>query len=211
MWIITNKGYISIVAHRSKKDTVLVRARARDDIEYFAGLIDDLFGIDANVRTTISEERPADYEFRMEVKRPAIAMVMASEIDSIDYTNFKSSVRDSFRHSVYMGAYNALLKIGDRTRRESGERQGCWGSFGAQEPMLPFSDRPHRSHLVGGDDGRGASEAAEREKAETLWDDLHSEPHEWERRFVMPSTDREAEEEHEWGLRGFSIEDGENS
>lgn len=209
MWILTNKGYISIVAHRSKKDAVLVRARQREHLEHFAELIDEAFGTDANVRTPISEERPADYEFRFEAKRAAIAMVMASEIDAIDYTNFKNSVKDHFLHGVYFKAYNALLAIGDRTRRESGERHGRWGGF--MQDHLPFSN-PSRRNLVGGEEGRRASEELDDRDDRRLAD-----ADEWRSPLVedihgdlvldegeMPMTDREVEY---WGLRGFSIED----
>jgi hypothetical protein len=203
MWIIAKEGFVSIVAHRDNANWVLVRARAKADIEYFAEQIDQMFGGDANVRGRISSERPSDYEYRMWVTRAAIALVIAAEVDAIDYTNFKSSVRDGFRHDVYMSVWTALSRIGDRTRRDLGESKSRWGApwFGRDKhPGGPYSGGSAQAlSLIDDVDDNGYELGPENSP---LFEDLHKDLDGF---IDTRSTDREVQE---WESRGFTVTDG---
>ena len=39
MWLMTTRGFYSVVEHRDDADRLLVRARTREDIEALAGLV----------------------------------------------------------------------------------------------------------------------------------------------------------------------------
>lgn len=79
MWIHTDQGFVSVVAHRDMPDSLLVRARARRDLETFVLANDD-----------ITYDETADYPWRAVMTRTAFGEVMAHMIAGIGYDNFKS-------------------------------------------------------------------------------------------------------------------------
>ncbi len=99
MWIFLNNAALSIVAHRTKPETLVVRSRVAGDIEAVFPT--------AAVTNTPS----ADYAYRANVARTAVAKTLAANILAIDYPNFKNSIRDDARHTVYFGVYNAALRL----------------------------------------------------------------------------------------------------
>ena len=80
MWIFTSSGMISVVAHRTKPDNLLVRARE-------PGVIEALFP-EAKVKTMPN----ADYRYRAIIRRRDFAATMAIQFMSLAYTNFKASI-----------------------------------------------------------------------------------------------------------------------
>ena len=94
MWIFLNNAMLSIVAHRSKPDTLLVRARVKGDIEAVFPL--------APVFTLPS----ADYHYRAEVPRSEVAAALAQQVNELAYDNFKASVNDRARHDWYMDVWS---------------------------------------------------------------------------------------------------------
>jgi len=96
MWIFTNTGFLSVVAHRDKKDTLLVRGRRSGEIE-------SIFP-----KANVYEMDNADYYYRSEIKRDEVARVMANQVQDIGYDNFKSSVSDNKRHDVYMDIWSIM-------------------------------------------------------------------------------------------------------
>lgn len=112
MWIFMSDSLLSIVAHKSNPNILLVRARAEGDIEAVFP--------DAQVFHTPSN----DYAYRAFLPRQVVAVVMATQISNIDYTNFKNSVQDNERHGFYFAAYNAVFNLGRRIkRRQSGHTE----------------------------------------------------------------------------------------
>jgi len=96
MWIFTNTVFLSVVAHRDKENTLLVRARRAGEIEsIFPG-------------SNVYEMENADYHYRAEVSRDKVSQVMADQIKNIDYDNFKSSVSDNKRHDAYMDVWSVM-------------------------------------------------------------------------------------------------------
>jgi hypothetical protein len=104
MWIFLNDAFVSIVAHRTKPDTLLVRAR-------FEGDLQRLFPAHADkVHCTPA----ADYLFRVEVPRGDVADVLALAALSLDYPNFKGSVPERWRHDEYLGVWNVMWNAQNR-------------------------------------------------------------------------------------------------
>lgn len=87
MWIFTSFGFFSIVADRNDPRYLIVRARARADLEAFGGRL----GIRPNalaIRTTPE----ADYPFRLRAWRRTVGTVLESIALDVDYPNFKAEV-----------------------------------------------------------------------------------------------------------------------
>lgn len=83
MWIVTNKGFLSAVAHRDKPDEIVLRAR---NIEALEGYFD---------KDEIIEMRKSDYRFRVFIKRERYDELLLQLSKEIDYPNFKDSIQDS--------------------------------------------------------------------------------------------------------------------
>lgn len=80
MWIFTPTAFVSIVAHRTKPDVLLVRARLKGDLQrLFPGC-----------KVTTTPE--ADYRFRTELPRADVAAVIADQLAGIGYDNVKGAI-----------------------------------------------------------------------------------------------------------------------
>ena len=112
MWLITETGFGSVVAHRDKEGVLLVRARSRGDLDAFCRIAaeEGIAGID---REGIWEDPSADYRWRIEVEQAAVAELARALVERIDYDNFKLRVgrHDPGREAVYHGVWSELLKI----------------------------------------------------------------------------------------------------
>jgi hypothetical protein len=96
MWVFLNDAFLSIVAHRTKPDTLLVRARLKGDIERTFG------------QAKVWTDAEADYLYRAEVDRNVVALRLSEAIKGIEYPNFKSSVKDTDRHDAYLDVWSAM-------------------------------------------------------------------------------------------------------
>ena len=102
MWIFTNFGFVSAVGHRDDKDMLMVRARE-------PGVIDELCGRHG-VRTAVAKTPDADYLYRAEIDKKTFAKMIAAEIESIDYANFKNSFRAAKPENTRL-AHDALMDV----------------------------------------------------------------------------------------------------
>jgi hypothetical protein len=82
MWIFSEGGFISAVAHRDKKDTLLVRSRDRVSLDPLAKFAE------VKIKTTPD----ADYRYRIEVSKTVFAAWMSDQIEDLDYDNYKNRV-----------------------------------------------------------------------------------------------------------------------
>jgi hypothetical protein len=99
MWVYLNNSSLSIVAHRTKPEYLLVRARLKGDIErVFPG-------------AEISESAHNDYRFRTEVKRADAGRVLGEITADLRYDNFKHSVGEPDRHDAYVKAWEAMANL----------------------------------------------------------------------------------------------------
>lgn len=107
MWVLLNDSFLSIVAHRSKHNVLLVRARRADDIRAVFPK--------AKVRHDVG----TDYEVRAEVKQREVERAMVAEVRRIDYDNFKNSVVEQDRHDIYLAVWSTLMRLGKGPRRRT--------------------------------------------------------------------------------------------
>lgn len=83
MWTMTPWGFTSAVAHRKKKDSLLIRSRDRKSLENLC--------IQAGIpERKIHTNFPSDYPFRVIVKREVAAQWAYDQMMGVDYDNFKS-------------------------------------------------------------------------------------------------------------------------
>lgn len=125
MWLFLPFGFFSIVAHARDHDHLIVRARARDDLEEFArralALRHKLIGHAVDDRImTIRETADHDYPFRLLITRGELAVFMADYVEhELQQTNFKASVYKHAgvqREALYTRVWH-LLRMGFQAER----------------------------------------------------------------------------------------------
>jgi hypothetical protein len=119
VWVMTTDGFFSAVAHRTRPDDVMIRARVRDDLER------------AFPEAEILADEKADYPYRVIVGRGVWGAYLAHAAVTISYDNFKSAITEQKRHNVYLSVWAVL-------RRLSWPSSGA----GAHQPTL-FGDDPY--------------------------------------------------------------------
>ena len=99
MWLFTSNSFVSVVADRddTQSSRLLVRARIKGDI-------DQLFP-DAGVMETPL----ADYRYRAWIDRQAVSNAFTKQIEGLNYTNFKNSVKDKERQKPLMHVWQAMF------------------------------------------------------------------------------------------------------
>lgn len=121
MWVFTQSGFYSVVAyvppdegrHDQQEDFLLVRARVREDLERLRQWIPDV---------RIQEHEGADYRFRAVVAREEWKRILAGEVDSVNYTNFKNRVAERQgheRHDAYKQVWSALRRLQSSSRDDT--------------------------------------------------------------------------------------------
>jgi hypothetical protein len=100
MWIVTNNSYLSIVENRNDSTQFVVRARIRGDLENF-------FGPDVDV----IETENSDYRFRVFIDKAVVKSRMIDNINSIDYFNFKDSVKSKDRKTWYTRIWGVMYDV----------------------------------------------------------------------------------------------------
>jgi hypothetical protein len=78
MWVFFSRGFLSVVAHRTRDDVLLVRARRRKHLIEFVP-----------EGTRIAHTPHADYPYRACVARDLFAQIVLAELTRVRYTNFK--------------------------------------------------------------------------------------------------------------------------
>ena len=111
MWLITTTGFYSVVPKPwdRKIGTLTVRARSRSDLEALraAGLPE---------LGEVLEDADADYRFRAQAPKDAVARAVQAQVSAIDYDNFKSAVgkrQGKERAHTYLDVWGALRSIQD--------------------------------------------------------------------------------------------------
>lgn len=116
MWLITTTGFYSVVEKPWDRQagTLTVRARALKDLEALRSSFLPELG-------KIKEDATADYRFRAQAPREAVARAFQAQIAAIDYDNFKAAVsrrQGSARAHVYHDVWHALYQI--QTKKQMG-------------------------------------------------------------------------------------------
>ncbi|MFA6700588.1 MAG: hypothetical protein WCS28_10530 [Thiomicrospira sp.] len=123
MWIFTSNGFVSAVAHRTKSNHLMVRARAK---EHLAGLAQ-------RVGAQPEHTPDADYEWRVTVSRKVFEGYVLEQIKAIDYDNFKDSIRTSAANSIMGGVEVDADLVGDYHAACS----KTWGAMWEFQAMRP--------------------------------------------------------------------------
>jgi hypothetical protein len=99
MWIMTSNSFLSIVGKADTPGCLIVRSRV-------TGHIEAVFP-DAKVERTPSN----DYLFRAEIDREVVALGIAEQIRTIDYSNYKASVTDYAFHEALLNVWRAMANL----------------------------------------------------------------------------------------------------
>jgi len=104
MWIITNRGPLSVVQDFDNPALLLVRARQE-------GLLDELIG-ESKVDVPVFYDGSADYPHRASMSRFEFAEIVFEQIEQIDYPNFKNSVQSHQLRSLFHRVWVVLAELG---------------------------------------------------------------------------------------------------
>ena len=85
MWVFTETGFVSAVVHHEQPDTIIVRARDIDSLDY----ISVLYG-----KTPVSTPNN-DYPYRVLLSRDEYISWLRASAERLMYTNFKDRVADT--------------------------------------------------------------------------------------------------------------------
>lgn len=108
MWLFLSFGFFSVVAHRDVPYLMLVRGRARQDLVAFRERLRQA-GFSRNA-FEIMFTPDADYPYRMEVSRDEVKAVLDHEIETVEATNFKSSIKDTQRVRLYHDVWATMYE-----------------------------------------------------------------------------------------------------
>lgn len=98
-WMIFNDSFLSIVADPVRKDELIVRARARGDIQrVFPG---------AKVVSIAGR----DYAFRASLSREVVAAAISDRVLNTKETNFKDSTVEKDRHDAYFSVWGVMASF----------------------------------------------------------------------------------------------------
>lgn len=89
-WLCFNDAFLSVVNHRSDQGLLVIRARKAEHLR-------NVFGSSAEIAVTPDR----DYKYRTVADRKTVAETVASRIESINYGNFKDSVKSDRLHDLY--------------------------------------------------------------------------------------------------------------
>lgn len=124
MWIMTNRGFISVVSDRNDPtgETLLVRARQE---AFFKDLVSPVHAV--------FTDPEADYPWRALMSKTDFMDILAAEVAGIDYPNFKNSVKDDLLHGLYSRVWSVLAVLGCGYHRFRGG--------GARRPTIDLDDQ----------------------------------------------------------------------
>lgn len=101
MWIMSPRGFVSIVRKDCPPDHLLVRARRRQDLEaLFPG-------------ANIIEGAGTDYQFRAAIPEAEVVGVISRELLELDYDNHKNATQDHDLHSAYSAVWSVMARMQD--------------------------------------------------------------------------------------------------
>ena len=102
---MTTQGFYSVVRHRDDPDKLIVRGRAREDLDALQTQIPNL---------QVFSDQNADYRWRAVVTEAEWVAAIAQLAGEIDYDNFKSAVAERQGHErarVYGHIWGELLSL----------------------------------------------------------------------------------------------------
>jgi hypothetical protein len=112
MWIITTRGFLSVVQNTESKgphEALLVRGRVREDLDHFAD-----FAAQHGDPPAVSSTPRADYRYRLTTSREMFASYLTESAGALNYPNFKNEIAaaDPHRAHVYARVWEVLRDLG---------------------------------------------------------------------------------------------------
>lgn len=99
MWIFMSESFVSLVTDRDDPNKLLVRARVE-------GHIEAIFP-----KANVVQLEDSDYRFRARVERKTVQKAIAKQLESFQYENFKSSVREPTYHEACMKVWSTMHNL----------------------------------------------------------------------------------------------------
>lgn len=99
MWILSPKGFVSIVRKDCPPGHLMVRARRRKDLEALFPDAEIIVGAGT------------DYQFRAVVPQLEVMNVISRELMDIDYSNHKNATTDDALHSAYSSVWSIMARL----------------------------------------------------------------------------------------------------
>jgi hypothetical protein len=119
MWIMTNRGFISIVApkpadfKKAKADKLVpARAKITDYLSVRARNADHLKALFPNLTVSTNFGLHRDYPARVFAARSTVSYLISELIAGMSYTNFKDSVKETPYHDALMGVWSTMNSYG---------------------------------------------------------------------------------------------------
>jgi hypothetical protein len=134
MWLFTPDGFYSAVQHKDDPDKIMVRARARLHAQKLVDACPD-----DDKPELVETPPPADYRYRVTVKRETWVYLVAKFAAEIAHTNFKNEAAKRKHPPGYMsslhGVWSEMLRFQDDMHADS--KRGRWStiSHGDSDPF----------------------------------------------------------------------------
>lgn len=131
MWLITNRGLLSVVQDFNDASTLIVRARQD-------GFLEELME-EAGLDLKAWKDESADYPYRVKMSRHDFANILCNQVFEINYPNFKESVTDPKLKRLLSNVWSTLSALGTGKFYGLGgwRRKRSWRRTVADEDMCP--------------------------------------------------------------------------
>lgn len=110
MWIVMNDAFLSIIENEKNENQYVVRARKRQD----------LVNVFPEHSSNVIETLDSDYRYRLFLERTYVSDVIFNRINSIDYPNFKNSVKETWRKIAYTKIWRIMHNEQDGDKWQNG-------------------------------------------------------------------------------------------
>jgi hypothetical protein len=220
MWVFLNDCFFSVIQHNKDPDLVLIRGRIKGDLDKLKK--NHL----PNLGEIVETPTGADYPYRALAWKVEYAEAVKKAALGINYTNFKSSVKDHPRHMLYMDVWSTM-KNGEATMRRLRDEDLRPKHQKGKEKQTSFYDRDFdplygtgysesldleasrnaRDKRLETRDAQKRACKAEAEKSRkhlelVIAKQLRGGPDDFDKEFIVPGTDRELDEEEDSAAPG---------
>ena len=117
MWLFTDFGFFSVVKHKSKDSTLVVRGRSLGDLRRLVQGYGSIMDVrEDDIRVTPD----SDYYCRVEVNQTSWSNVLFQVSENIDYHNFKDAVHERMgarRAETYMDVWTTMYSLQNWERK----------------------------------------------------------------------------------------------
>lgn len=136
MWIFTPDGFFSAVEHKDDPSKIMIRTRARIHAQKLVDACPE-----EDKPELVETPPPADYRFRVTVKRETWAYLLAKFVADIDYLNFKNEASKRKHPAGFMSALHGVWSklLGFQDSMHDDTKEGRWGKISHGGDHGPFA------------------------------------------------------------------------